>query len=1250
MLRHAWLTLSLAIYLANSMPWGSLPKASAQDVPAEKIAFFENEVRPTLAQHCYPCHGPDKQKAGLRLDSLAAMLEGGESGPAIELGNSKNSLIAQAIRYESLQMPPTGKLPANKTNAILKWIDENAPAPADFAAPKDSPDTNSHNSPSKHRKSNEISPEDRAHWAFQPIQRVPPPASPNKPHPIDRWIEHRLEQEHIQPLEPASAPILIRRVFYTLTGLPPSYEELEHWSQRIQKDSPQAFDEHAYLQLIDDLLSRTAYAEHWARHWLDIVRFAQSNGYERDGYKPHAWRYRDYVIESLAKDKPYDRFILEQLAGDELADANSESRIATGFYRLGVWDDEPDDKRQAEFDDLDDSMVSIGSAFLGLSIGCARCHDHKFDPIPQDDYYRLLGCIRNIQRYSNPENHIDNASSFPLESNEQIRQKTTDYLQRKSSNTQPLDPTLGISAWALTVRESSNPPPATHLLVRGNASSPGPVVEPGFLSVLSQSPASEDPTTKFHPSESPLNDLFPTSGRRLALARWIAHPGHPLTARVLVNRLWHYHFGRGIVATTADFGVAGSSPTHPELLDHLASVLIDNRWSIKQLHRYILTSDAFKRSSHFDPDANAYAQALRIDPGNRLLWRQNLKRLQAESIRDSMLYASGQLNTQTFGKEMFPRLSAEVLAGQSKPGLGWESSPTKDQLRRSIYAIVKRSVRDPLLESFDYSNTTTPLTERPQTTVAPQALMLLNSRFSTERAQAIAQRAASESPTLEQQIQLAYRWTLQRDPSSEELRDASTTIDRMTEDYLPLAEQIHFRTDVPVSLFSGYRQQLAPSDFLIGPQSLSREDSNPASPWIYFAGSWGGGYEGIDVVDKRFGPHAILEQQPFRDGQLRCKLRISRTTEIATLLLRAKTEGNRFQGIALRLDPSNELLCLENLQGEKTTQARLHHKIPVDQWLDLRFQVVGGTAQVWLDNDGNTPLLELQFESSESPNLANPVGSLGVALWGGTLSMDQAQLNILDQDRLSHLKSVRLAYATSANKSDRLFEGWTRYAGQWSLQSDGILSVAAEQGPKLVWDSEPLSKGRASIEMKVHSQHANIGGLILRVSEPKIGADNWLGYEISLNMAKKTVLFGEHRNNWQPLAEVPADIQTDRWHKLAVEIDTDSKDQTVLRVYLDQKPEPILAYTLSDPLPGNLVGLRTWGSQIDYRNLSVQKENREIQPRWQESTNAQNDERQTTGVENESQIKQARLLWAKRKAFEMFCRTLMNLNEFLYID
>ncbi|MFM2014056.1 MAG: hypothetical protein RLZZ396_2840, partial [Planctomycetota bacterium] len=1200
-LRSLWLAIHLAIGLCSC----AFFECVAQEPSPEQLAFFENEIRPTLAQHCFPCHGPEKQKADLRLDSLPGILQGGESGPAVVPGDSKNSLMAAAIRYESLQMPPTGKLPQHKINAILQWIDAKTPVPADFAKSDTSDPENSNHPDAKHRKSPEISPQDRDHWAFKPITNPPLPerslperSSRSSPHPIDQWIEHRLEKELIDPLPSAPTQMLIRRVFYTLTGLPPSFDEIKTWTARLGDPAQGRIDQQAYQQLIDELLDRPTYAEHWARHWLDVVRFAQSNGYERDGYKPHAWRYRDYVIEAFAQDKPYDRFILEQLAGDELPDTNPQSRVATGFFRLGVWDDEPDDKRQAEFDDLDDSIVSIGSAFLGLSIGCARCHEHKFDPIPQEDYYRLLACIRNVQRYANPENHIDNASSFPLASNEEIRKRTTEHLQRKSTDSQgaspmPPDPSLGIPSWALAVREAPNPPPQTHLLVRGNASTPGVAIEPGFLSVLSHSAASLDPSTAFKASESPLNDLFPTSGRRLALARWIAHPGHPLTARVLVNRLWHYHFGRGIVATTADFGIAGSPPTHPELLDHLASVLIENHWSIKHLHRYILTSEAYQRASHLDLQNPSHAQANTKDPGNKLLWRQNLRRLEAEAIRDSMLAASGELNLQTFGREMFPRLSAEVLAGQSKPGLGWETSSAKDQLRRSIYAIVKRSVRDPLLESFDYSNTTSPLTERPETTVAPQSLMLLNSRFTAERAQAMAKRAESLATTLQEKIQLAYRWSLQRDPSIEELQKSSAWIERISKDYLPLADQIHFRPDVPVSLYSGYRQQLAPSDFLIGPEHGSGD------PWDYFPGAWGGGYEGIDVVEKSFGPHAILKSQEFHNGQLSCSMRISRTTELATVLLRAKPDGNRFQGIALRIDPANESLALENLDGAARTQARVHCKVPFDRWFPLRFRVEGNKAQVWIgEGQQAQATLELDFIESENSTEANSKGSLGIACWGGTFSLDQAKLEVLDQDDPQTGKPLAIAHAHGKHQAQRALDGWSSYAGQWNLQSDGSLRVNAEQGPKFIWDEQPFRQGRVSVEMNFNSRQANIGGLILHVSEPKIGADNWLGYEVSFNMTKKTILFGEHRNNWKPIAEVPVDIQPDRWHRLSAEIVDLPENKTQIKIFLDQSSKPVLEHTLESRLPGDQLGLRTWGSEISYRNLVVQTGSQEYRPKW----------------------------------------------------
>ncbi|HND51867.1 MAG TPA: PSD1 and planctomycete cytochrome C domain-containing protein, partial [Pirellulaceae bacterium] len=677
--------------------------------------MFERKVRPLLARRCHECHGAEKHKGELRLTSRAALLQGGESGPAIDLAQPESSLLLKAVRYDGLEMPPTAKLPAAEIAILTDWIKQGAPWPADpndsSAAP--TPD------PRRTSQSDAITDADREHWSFRPVVRPAVPtlaalpaagspspgsASPGSHNadsraptqPLDLFIEAALRKKGLVANGRAPVDVLVRRVFFALTGLPPTHDELVEWCDRIggrqetggggvgesggkSAIADDRFDRAAYAQLVDQLLARPAYGEHWARHWLDIVRFAQSNGYERDGYKPHAWRYRDYVVQAFAQDKPYDRFILEQLAGDELPDADGTSRMATGFYRLGVWDDEPDDARQAEFDGLDDVMVTIGASFMGLTIGCARCHEHKFDPIPQADYYRLLAFIRNVRPYANPEATATNATTLPTNDDATIRSRFAAWqarvrereqavasaandAERKKLTAQPVDARIDGLDWALAVRESNTAPPATHVLIRGNAGTPGPTVEPGFPLVLSDPRRDAAAKSEFR-SESPLSDLFPSSGRRLALARWLASPDNPLTARVMVNRVWHAHFGRGIVATTADFGAAGEPPTHPELLDWLADDLVRSGWSIKHLQRTILLSETFCRSSTIAPGSAAHQAALKSDPGSRLLWSFPLRRLAAESIRDRMLVASGELNRAVGGVEMYPRLSGEVLAG-----------------------------------------------------------------------------------------------------------------------------------------------------------------------------------------------------------------------------------------------------------------------------------------------------------------------------------------------------------------------------------------------------------------------------------------------------------------------------------------------------------------------------------------------------------------------------------------------------------
>ncbi|HXJ73783.1 MAG TPA: DUF1549 and DUF1553 domain-containing protein, partial [Candidatus Dormibacteraeota bacterium] len=595
---------------------------------------------------------------------------------------------------------------------------------------------------------------------------------------------------------------LIRRIYFDLIGLPPSPEAVAAF---VADPSARAWD-----QLIDDLLARPQYGERWGRHWLDVVRYAQSNGYERDGEKPYAWRYRDYVVKAFNQDKPYDQFVREQIAGDELEPTTPESLIATGFQRLGVWDDEPDDKRMAEFDELDDILSTTATTFLGITLGCARCHEHKFDPIPQADYYKLLAFFRNVSPYENARYTLDSPNYLPLARRgevdawskehdskltrlqEQLKGATNGELKKRLSG--DLERAKGDRApfeWALGVRERGPKPLPTHVLLRGNAGNPGPEVEPAFLSVLGGE----------RPSVASLSDGR-SCGRRRALADWVTSVDNPLTARVIANRIWQHHFGRGIAKTTSDFGRAGTPPTHPQLLDWLASELIAQGWSLKKLHKIILQSATYRMSSRAEQPA-----AVVLDPGNDLFWRQNMRRLEAEAVRDTILAISGQLNLTMGGRGFFPRLSGEALAGQSRPGLDWERSTPADRSRRSLYAYVRRTMPVPVFEAFDYNNTAAPLSERPVTTVAPQALLLLNDQFMRAQAAAFAQRlqktgAASSAQPIERAFQLA----LGRDPTPAELGVAREFLAQQQHAFLELRRRQTFSIEVPASLSVDYME------------------------------------------------------------------------------------------------------------------------------------------------------------------------------------------------------------------------------------------------------------------------------------------------------------------------------------------------------------------------------------------------------------------------------------------------------------
>jgi hypothetical protein len=780
--------------------------APAPTATPDQVRFFESRVRPVLVEHCVKCHGPAKQKSGLRLDSRAAILAGGDTGPAVVPGNLDESLLVTAIRHEDdlLKMPPSRKLDKEQVADLIHWVEIGAPWPGaeqEAAAPSGT------------RKGEfQITDKDRAHWAFQPVQRPPVPEvkdSGGVRNPIDAFLLARLEARGLKPNPPAQKHELIRRATFDLTGLPPTLAEVEAF---LADQSPTAYE-----AMIDRLLASPRYGEKWGRHWLDLVRFAETNSYERDNPKPNAWRYRDYVIQSFNQDKPYDRFVREQLAGDELPDGGIEGLIATGYYRLGIWDDEPTDRDQAKYDGLDDLVATTGQVFLGLTVDCARCHDHKIDPIPQKDYYRLLSFFQNINHFRNGGPTDETLIETDPTSRQAFEQRTMEHerqlkdvreaiaeiehefrlgLARKTaSNSESAEPkeTKGVSLaeliqdegarvlgeqrfqryrelhrrlsslsrervagdFALCVTEAGPQAAETHVLLRGNPHTPGDKVEPAFLTVLN-TPSPSIPTPP--PGAG-------TTGRRRVLADWISAPDNPLTARVMANRLWQHHFGRGIVRSPNNFGTQGDKPTHPELLDWLAAELVAQGWRLKPIHRLIVTSNAYQMAS------SGNAEALAKDPVNDLFWRFDMRRLTGEEIRDAILAVSGTLNLKMAGPGVYPEIPAEVLAGQSMPGKGWGKSPPSEQARRSVYIHVKRSLLMPILESFDLAETDRSTPVRFSTTQPTQALAMLNGAFLNQQAARFADRLQCEAGAdLDAQVRMALRLATAREPEAAEVR------------------------------------------------------------------------------------------------------------------------------------------------------------------------------------------------------------------------------------------------------------------------------------------------------------------------------------------------------------------------------------------------------------------------------------------------------------------------------------------------
>ncbi len=784
-------------FMLAALGWGSM--ASGGDGSADKpvaAVDFNRDIKPLLAKRCFSCHGPDKAESGLRLherDTALAKLD--SDARAIVPGKPGDSELLARVSSddESVRMPPEGKpLSAAQIDRIRRWISQGAEWPR--------------------------------HWGFvQPGPQTPPGVRRRDwvRNPIDAFILHRLEANGLAPAAPAEKTALLRRVYYDLTGLPPAPEDVQAF---LADDTADAFE-----KVVDRLLDSPRYGEHWARRWLDLVRFAETNSYERDGVKPNAWKYRDYVIRSFNADKPYDQFIREQLAGDEFEQVTPESVTATGYYRLGVWDDEPADPLQARYDELDDIITTTSQVFLGLTVNCARCHDHKIDPIPQTDYYRLQAFFHGLTSYGTRGNQRDNnqvdvsppelvasyaridrelarlrsqtraveqrgvvkmsaedqRKSETRQREQLLRDKLRDYLsdddwrqyrELKSAldNTVEEQKRLPPRETVLGVAKCAARPETTHVLLRGNPHARGQEVQPGFPQLF----AAADP-------------VIPTagagahsSGRRLALANWIASPDNLLTSRVMVNRVWQQLFGRGIVRSANNFGGLGTPPTHPQLLAWLAEQFVSAGWRLKPLQKLILMSNTYRMSSR------GAADGLAADPENNLFWRFDMRRLSAEEIRDSVHAVSGRLNLKMYGPGMYPDISDEVKAGQSRPGAGWGRSSPEEQARRSVYIHVKRSLITPLLANFDFPETDSSCEARFVTTQPSQALGMINGRFLHRQAGQFAERLRSDAGAKSgDQVRRALWLALCRPPRDEEIAAGVDLIQRLEEQHGVEAEQ-----------------------------------------------------------------------------------------------------------------------------------------------------------------------------------------------------------------------------------------------------------------------------------------------------------------------------------------------------------------------------------------------------------------------------------------------------------------------------
>ena len=849
---------------------GQTAVAEAQTGPVT----FTDHIRPIMERSCWNCHGAAAQLSNLDLRTREGALEGGSRGPALVPGRAEDSRLFRMVAgLDQPAMPMSGNaLTAGELEAVRAWIDGGAHW--DAAAATSAADARAA------LEGGGLPPEARDYWAFQRPRRAPVPAADEYANPVDRFLEAARREAGVSEAPPADRLTLLRRAYLDLTGLPPTPAQVDEYLADTARG--------AWERLIDRLLDSPHYGERWGRHWLDVARYADSSGFEQDYNRPNAWRYRDYVIDAFNADKPYNQFIREQIAGDELDHVTDETLIATGFLRAGprVQFREKDNPERRH-DYLDDVLATIGRGMLGMTVHCARCHDHKFDPIPQRDYYRLQASIfgyvetdwplldraeadawreRNseIDRRQQPlkdevavieapyrdrfrrelieERFPENvrAAAFKPEAErtpgeqllaaqvlsinsprwdiagalgpedrtrwDALRERiaaldaerppapavaeiVTDGDYRFAPNG-PGDSVIGCPECRVPpdepgtfLHEPGGPAyqaPPSYFLIRGDPFSPGSEMAPGFLSVATYG---DPPTVIPRPDGR-------TSGRRLALAEWIASRDNPLTARVIVNRVWHHHFGRGIVRTLDNLGRMSDPPTHPELLDWLAVEFMDRGWSVKALHRLLMTSEAYRMTS-----SAADAAGAELDPENRLLWRYRPQRLEAEALRDAIMTVSGGIDLAVGGPPVFPHVPEDILRTSGGKGL-WCGSPPDggpvlaphegiwcveadgpETWRRSVYVYRRRSLGFPFFDTFDLPDQNQTAAARNVSTVSTQALTLLNNPFVLNQARLFAERLEREAPgDVNGQIELAYRIALTRQPTADEAAIAADLV------------------------------------------------------------------------------------------------------------------------------------------------------------------------------------------------------------------------------------------------------------------------------------------------------------------------------------------------------------------------------------------------------------------------------------------------------------------------------------------